>query len=191
MRSFNSPCPFKLTDKDVLGRNDIFGFGGEEVGKNHNNNNFGNNVPRFLTPPEGQGGDDISFSWDPNNGDANNNFSGALKEHTEELKSNRKAIQVLSESVATLNATIKAFDHDQMSRNSMVHRKSQNKKFKRYKDHVISFLTSTKNKKATRCTLRRNLNSKLDSGFLSHVLKDLVENKHIAKDGNTYALVQK
>ena len=165
MRSFNSPCPLKLTDKDVLGRNDIFGFGGEEVGENHNNNNFGNNVPRFLTPPEGQGGDDISLPWTLKDGNANNNFSGALKEHTEELKLNRKAIQVLSESVATLNATIKAFDHDQMSRNSIVHRKLQNKKFKRYKDHVMSVLTSTKKKKATRCTLRKNLSSKLNSGF--------------------------
>ena len=148
MRSFNSPCPLKLTDKDVLlGGNDIFGFGGEAVGKNHNNKNFGNNITRFLTPPEGQDGDDISFSWSPKDGDANDNFSGALKEHTEELKSNRKAIQVLSESVAELNATIKAFDHARMSTNSTVHQKLQNKKFKRYKDHVISFLTSTKTKR--------------------------------------------
>ena len=86
MRSFKSPFPLDLTNSDV------YGTDGEAVGENHNNNNFRNNVPRFLTPPEGQGGDNISFSWDANNGDANNNFSGALKERTEELKSNRKAI---------------------------------------------------------------------------------------------------
>ena len=185
MRSFNSPFPLdELTDIDV------FGVGGEAVGENHNNNNFRNNVPQFLTPPEQQGEDDSSLPWTPNDGDANKNFARALKQHTEELKSNQKATQVLAESVAKLNETIKALDHERMSRNSTVHRKSQNKKFKRYKDYVISFLTSTKNKKATRCTLRRNLNSKLNSGFLSHVLKDLTDNKHIAKDGNTYALVQ-
>ena len=61
---------------------------------------------------------------------------------------------------------------------------------KRYKDYVTTFLKSTKNKKATRSTLRSNLNSKLKSAFLSHVLKDLMEKKHIAKNGTTYSLVQ-
>ena len=61
---------------------------------------------------------------------------------------------------------------------------------KRYKNYVTSFLKSTKNKKTSRSSLRRNLNSKIDSAFLSHVVKDLTENKHIAKDGNTYSLVQ-
>jgi len=47
MRSFNSPFPLdELTDIDV------FGVGGEAVGKKHNNKNFRNNVPQFLTPPE-------------------------------------------------------------------------------------------------------------------------------------------
>ena len=63
------------------------------------------------------------------------------------------------------------------------------KKVKRYKDYVIKYLNSTKEKKATRDTLRRNL-VKLESRFLSLVLKDLIENKRIVKRGTTYALVQ-
>ena len=63
------------------------------------------------------------------------------------------------------------------------------KKVKRYKDYVLKYLNSTKEKKATRDTLRRNL-VKLESRFLSLVLKDLIENKCIAKRGTTYALVQ-
>ena len=63
------------------------------------------------------------------------------------------------------------------------------KKVKRYKDYVIKYLNSTKEKRATRDTLQRNL-VKLESRFLSLVLKDLIENKCIAKRGTTYALVQ-
>ena len=59
---------------------------------------------------------------------------------------------------------------------------------KRYHDYAINYLTSTKDKKVTRGTLRRNL-VKLESRFLSHVLKDLIENKQIVKTGTTYALV--
>ena len=42
------------------------------------------------------------------------------------------------------------------------------KKVKRYKDYVIKYLNLTKEKKATRGTLRRNL-VKLESRFLSLV----------------------
>ena len=58
-----------------------------------------------------------------------------------------------------------------------------------YKDYVIKFLKLTKNNKTTRGTLRRNL-GKLESRFLSHVLKDLIENKRLVKRGTTYSLVQ-
>ena len=67
--------------------------------------------------------------------------------------------------------------------------KAHNKKVMRYKNYVIKFLKSTKQKRATRGTLRRNL-VKLESRFLSIVLKELIENKSIEKKGQTYALVQ-
>ena len=54
---------------------------------------------------------------------------------------------------------------------------------------MIKFLNSTKEKKATRGTLWRNL-VKLKSNFLSLVLKDLIDSKRIVKRGTTYALVQ-
>ena len=71
----------------------------------------------------------------------------------------------------------------------MCYNQSTQQKLKRYKDYVIKFLNLTKEKKATRGTLRRNL-VKLESRFLSLVLKDLLENKRIVKRGTTYALVQ-
>ena len=71
----------------------------------------------------------------------------------------------------------------------MLQSKHTTKKVKRYKEYVIKFLNSTKQKKATRGTLRRNL-VKLESNFLSLVLKELIESKRIVKRGSTYALVQ-
>ena len=70
----------------------------------------------------------------------------------------------------------------------MCYHQSTHKKVKRYKEHVLKYLNSTKEKKATRGTLRRNL-VKLESRFLSLVLKDLIENKQIVKTGTMYALV--
>ena len=67
--------------------------------------------------------------------------------------------------------------------------KAHNKNMKRYKDYVIKCLNSTKDKKATRGTLRRNF-VKLESKFLSLVIKDLIESKRIVKRVTTYALVQ-
>ena len=176
MRCLKSPSLLDLFDTD------IFGVRGEAVGKNHYNNNIKNDVIHQLTPPE-QPGEDVSpLTWNQNGGDAND-MTSALIKHTE-------VTQLLVETVEKLTAAIEVFRHGTVSRDDTVHRKSHNKKFKRYKNYVTSYLKSTKNKKATRCTLRRNLNSKIDSHFLSHVLKDLVDKKHIAKDGNTYALMQ-
>ena len=60
---------------------------------------------------------------------------------------------------------------------------------KRYKEYITKFLKFTKNNKTTRGTLRRNL-GKLELTFLSHVLKDLIKNNRLVKNGTTYSLVQ-
>ena len=109
-------------------------------------------------------------------------FANALREHT-------NVIQNLVQSVETLTAAIKLMKDKKLFKGTCASMKAHNKKLMRYKDYVIKFLKSTKQKKATRGTLRRNL-VKLESKFLSLVLKELIESKRIAKRGSTYALVQ-
>ena len=116
-------------------------------------------------------------------------LANALAHHLEALQSNNKAVQDLMQSVALLTAAIKGMNDKTKFRNTCANVKAHNKKMKRYRDYVIKFLKSTKDKKATRGTLRRNL-VKLESRFLSHVLKDLIENKRLVKSGTTYSLVQ-
>ena len=57
------------------------------------------------------------------------------------------------------------------------------------KGYITNFLKSRKNRQASRDTLRRNL-GKLESTFLTHVLKDMIENNRIVKKGTTYSLLQ-
>ena len=107
----------------------------------------------------------------------------------EALEANNNVVQELMQSVTGLTAAITGMNDKTMFRGTCASIKAHNKKIKRYRDYVIKYLNSTKEKKATRGTLRRNL-VKLESRFLSHVLKDLIENKHIVKSGTTYALVK-
>ena len=109
-------------------------------------------------------------------------FANALQDHT-------NAIGTLVQSVEGLTAAIKLKNDKKLLKGTCASMKAHNKKLVRYKDYVIKFLKSTKHKKATRGTLRRNL-VKLESRFLSIVLKELIENKRIEKKGSTYALVQ-
>ena len=60
---------------------------------------------------------------------------------------------------------------------------------KQYKEYITDFLKSKKNKQASRDTVRRNL-GKLESTFMTHVLKDMIENKRIVQKGTTYLLLQ-
>ena len=125
--------------------------------------------PMICTPPE---------VTNPNLRD----FANALQEHT-------NVVSNLVQSVEGLTAAIKLMKDKKLFKGTCASMKAHNKKLMRYKDYVIKFLKSTKQKKATRGTLRRNL-VKLESRFLSIVLKELIENKRIEKKGSTYALVQ-
>ena len=125
--------------------------------------------PMICTPPE---------VTNPNLRD----FANTLQEHT-------NVVSNLVQSVEGLTAAIKLMKDKKLFKGTCASMKAHNKKLMRYKDYVIKFLKSTKQKKATRGTLRRNL-VKLESRFLSIVLKELIENKRIEKKGSTYALVQ-
>ena len=109
-------------------------------------------------------------------------FANALREHT-------NVVQNLVQSVETLTVAIKLMNVKKVFQGTCATMKAHNKKVMRYKNYVIKFLKSTKQKRATRGTLRRNL-VKLESRFLSIVLKELIESKSIEKKGQTYALVQ-
>ena len=109
-------------------------------------------------------------------------FANALQAHT-------YVVQDLVQSVKGLAVAIKLMKDKTVFKGTCASMKAHNKKLKRYKDYVIKFLKSTKQMKATRGTLRRNL-VKLESKFLSLVLKELIETKRIVKKGSTYALVQ-
>ena len=116
-------------------------------------------------------------------------FANALEQHTATLAANNNFVQELVQSVAGLTAAINCMNDKTVFRGTCATIKAHNNKVKRYKDYVIKFLNSTKQKKATRGTLRRNL-VKLKSNFLSLVLKEIIESKRIVKRGSTCALVQ-
>ena len=176
MLSLKSPFPFDLNESIVCGE-----AGDEEM--------F-NSIVR--THPEG-GNTTVTSPMtctphDPTNINTHD-FANALAQHMEALEANNKVVQELMQSVAGLTAAIKGMHDKTKFRGTCANIKAHNKKMKRYRDYVIKYLASTKDKKATRGTLRRNL-VKLESRFLSHVLKDLIENKQIVKTGTTYALVK-
>ena len=183
--------PFELDNRDVFE---------EAANENFFNSCLGNHVnPHLLSPPEVTGGNMAVTSPmpltppDPTGGNLNardaHDLASALAQHAEALASNNQATQELMQSVGHLTAAIKGMNNKTKYRNTSANIKTHNKKMKRYKDYITKFLKLTKNNKATRGTLRRNL-GKLESTFLSHVLKDLIENKHLVKSGTTYALVQ-
>ena len=105
------------------------------------------------------------------------------------LRANTDVVQQLVQSVKTLTAALNLMKDKTVYKGKCATMKAHNKKVVRYKNYVIKFLKSTKQGRATRGTLRRNL-VKLESRFLSIVLKELIDNKTIEKKGQVYALVQ-
>ena len=105
------------------------------------------------------------------------------------LRANTDVVQQLVQSVKTLTAALNLMKDKTVYKGKCATMKAHNKKVVRYKNYVIKFLRGTKKGRATRGTLRRNL-VKLESRFLSLVLKELVDNKTIEKKGQVYALVQ-
>ena len=77
-------------------------------------------------------------------------FANALQHHT-------NVVQDLVQSAEGLTAAIKLMKDKTVFKGTCATIKAHNKKLKRYKDYVIKFLKSTKQKRATRGTLRRNL----------------------------------
>ena len=132
-----------------------------------------NTSPMICTPP------------DPTNTNTHN-FENVLADNTRALQTATNAVRELTQSVESLITTMNSMNNFRGTGDTI---KAHSKKLKRYKDYVIKFLNTTKEKKATRGTLRRNL-VKLESRFLSLVLKDLVQSKRVVKRGTTYALVQ-
>ena len=103
------------------------------------------------------------------------------------LRAHMDVVQDLVQTMKSLTASLNLMKDKTVHKGASM--KAHNKKVVRYKNYVLKFLRGTKNGRATRGTLRRNL-VKLESRFLSLVLKELVENKSIEKKGQVYALVQ-
>ena len=112
-----------------------------------------------------------------------------IREIANALREQTDVVQKLVQSVESLTAAIKLMKDKTVFKGTCATMKAHNKKVARYKNYVIKLFKSTKQRKATRGTLRRNL-VKLESRFLSIVLKELIESKSIEKKGQTYALVQ-
>ena len=144
MLSMKSPFNFEVDESIVCGEavnEEIF----NSIVRNHLEG--GNTTvisPMTCTPP------------DPTNINTHD-FANALAQHMEALEANNKAVQELMQSVAHLTAAIKGMNDKTKFRSTCANIKAHNKKMKRYRDYVIKFLKSTKDKKATRGTLRRNL----------------------------------
>ena len=110
-----------------------------------------------------------------------------ISEISNALRANTDVVQELVQTMKTLTASLNLMKDKTVHKGASM--KAHNKKVVRYKNYVLKFLRGTKNGRATRGTLRRNL-VKLESRFLSLVLKELVELKSIEKKGQVYALVQ-
>ena len=110
-----------------------------------------------------------------------------MSEISNAIRANTDVVQQLVQTIKTLTAALNLMKGKTVHKGTSM--KAHNKKVVRYKNYVIQFLRGTKKGRATRGTLRRNL-VKLESRFLSLVLKELVENKTIEKKGQVYALVQ-
>ena len=110
-----------------------------------------------------------------------------MSEISNAIRANTDVVQQLVQTIKTLTAALNLMKGKTVHKGTSM--KAHNKKVVRYKNYVIKFLRGTKKGRATRGTLRRNL-VKLESRFLSLVLKELVDNKTIEKKGQVYALVQ-
>ena len=110
-----------------------------------------------------------------------------ISEISNALRANTDVVQQLVQTIKTLTAALNLMKDKTVHKGASM--KAHNKKVVRYKNYVLKFLRGTKNGRATRGTLRRNL-VKLESRFLSLVLKELVELNSIEKKGQVYALVQ-
>ena len=109
-----------------------------------------------------------------------NDISDSINENTNVLQ---KLVQTLEALTAAIDLLKGKTAHQGLSM------KAHDRKVVRYKHYILKFLRGTKKGRATRGTLRRNL-VKLESRFLSRVLKEMVQNKTIDKKGQVYALVQ-